>query len=58
MGAHLRPLPRCQKCQAPATQMLYNAANARIGEYCEKHAGPALSAFIATNPDQKSAWLR
>jgi hypothetical protein len=56
MPAHLRPLPRCRTCSAPATQMLYNAANAPTGEYCEKHAKKALDKFQADSPEQRPAW--
>ena len=42
MPAHLRPLPRCNTCSRPATEMLYNAVNAPSGYYCDKHAKKAL----------------
>ncbi len=58
MAAHLRPLPRCQQCGAPATDTLYNAANAPTGEYCAKHAAPALAKFVKDNPDQSAPWKR
>lgn len=42
MAAHLRPLPRCH-CGAPATEELYNAANAPSGRFCSRHAKRALA---------------
>lgn len=39
--AHLRPLNRpCyqQGCDRPATQVLYNTYNTRLGNYCDEHA--------------------
>jgi len=43
--AHLRPLPRCRDCDRPATQALYTGRNAHVGDFCDRHAKPALKRF-------------
>lgn len=45
MAAHLRSLPRCRVCDKPATKLLVNGMNAPTGEYCDRHARPALADF-------------
>lgn len=42
---HLRSLPRCEICSAPATQELRNDRNAPQGRYCDRHAAGALRRF-------------
>jgi hypothetical protein len=42
--AYLTPLPRCV-CGKPATQELRNGVNAKIGQHCDRCAGPALARF-------------
>lgn len=43
--AHLRSLPRCRDCSAPASEELYTGLNASVGRYCSKHAKGALKRF-------------
>lgn len=43
--AHLRGLPRCAVCGAPATKQLYNGWNAPYAVYCGRHAKAALAQF-------------
>jgi hypothetical protein len=45
MPAYLASLPACQKCTRPATQRLYNGSNGPVGDYCDRHAEPALREF-------------
>ena len=53
MAAHLRRLARCSMCGKPATQELYNAANAPSGRFCDKHAAKALKDWDAGVTDRR-----
>jgi hypothetical protein len=43
--AHIRPLPRCRTCRAPATEAVYTGRNDLVGVYCRRHAAAALRRF-------------
>lgn len=43
--AHLRPLPRCRECGAPATEELRNGINDLVSVHCTRHAAAALKRF-------------
>lgn len=47
MAAHLRGLPRCVSCLAPATTQLYTTQNDPRGVYCSRHATAALNKLLA-----------
>lgn len=34
--------PRCVRCGMPATDAVYNSANAHVGNYCRKHSATVL----------------
>ena len=51
MPAHLRVLPMCRTCGAPASQELVNAVNAPSGVYCKRHATAALKLFAERHPE-------
>ena len=43
--AHLRSLPRCRTCNAPAAEALYTGLNGLVAVYCARHAKAALKAY-------------
>jgi hypothetical protein len=51
--AHLRPLPRCRRCHAPATSELRNTNNGVVAIYCDRCGPGALAEFRRqTEPEE------